>query len=666
MIYSLFIAKLYSYKNIKGRINYMIKTEFMELLEELDNLYEDTDSVDAIIAEIEAGAKALLQSSPLQEATELDLDIDNNDIEAAQAELDKDWKKSKSWIERVKTWFAEKVLKYVLKNEKVYDALITYQFEGNIVESYLVDITYDLQQIHWDQLEEVAIKNAAKNGVDTSNLALKVISKDNWYSQEKFFVQVLKLIRSGAVKDIYEAVRALDLELFDYKLVSKELLEELDSLYEAPDLHTIYASKTFWADAKAGKLNDLAFKKAFKDELVALDLWSLIDEEYYSSSRFYTPTHTGVLKDKSSYGAIKKAADKNPDSWAVKALLKMWVLQFKDGVKSNTQLKKERMDAAEEERKIRIQKEREENEVKEAAYKAAEKEFKDTYLQEVTDTVNKVAADFAPKAYATAKTLVEKIIKLADDTKALSKGLVVAHSMRDEKAFLNLAEDDIIKMHCRIAGNSSYPYYPSNPEFKIRVEVFKFLNVQDERLRSYARKAEVGYDYVYCYLRQEDFTEELITKKVLEMLKPLSEVILADFEESVTWRQENFDKLNKKVTAAKNAQAAADAGKPVDPNFSKDILSLFEKGLKDADRSANIWSDSTSDNQAVAYILGLHDSVQEIAPALLYCNWRAVRGDQEVASWRMTESIRNLEDAITDAIDVFKRDNSLTIEVIKN
>lgn len=211
----------------------MVKTEFMKLLEELDSINEATDSVEAIIAEIEAGAKALLQSSPLQEATELDLDIDNNDIEASQAELDKDWKKSTPWLERVKTWFAEKVLKYILKNEKVYDALITNQFEGNRVESYLVDITYDLQQIHWEQLEEVAIKKVANTDVDTSNLALKVISKDNWYSQEKFFVKVLELIRSGGAEDIYDAVRKLDLALFDYQLVSKELLESGCELNEA-------------------------------------------------------------------------------------------------------------------------------------------------------------------------------------------------------------------------------------------------------------------------------------------------------------------------------------------------------------------------------------------------------------------------------------------------
>jgi hypothetical protein len=84
-----------------------------------------------------------------------------------------------------------------------------------------------------------------------------------------------------------------------------------------------------------------------------------------------------------------------------------------------------------------------------------------------------------------------------------------------------------------------------------------------------------------------------------------------------------------------------------------------------ADRKANIWSNSTSDNQAVAYILGLGEGIQEISPALLYCNWRAVRGDQEVASWRMTDSIGDLKDAVGDALEAFKHDKSLTIEVIK-
>lgn len=203
-----------------------MKTEFIKIYEELDNLNETIEDADItnIIVNIETDAKALLQSSPLQEDTKLDLDINNIEIEAEQAKADKKWKNKTSWLVRVRTWFAEKVLKHLLKNEKLYDTLINKAFEGDIAENSLVELTKDLQQLHWDQLEEVAIRNAEKTGVDVSNLSLKVISKDDWYSPEKFFAQVLKLIRSGAVKDIYEAVRTLDLELFEYQLVSKELL----------------------------------------------------------------------------------------------------------------------------------------------------------------------------------------------------------------------------------------------------------------------------------------------------------------------------------------------------------------------------------------------------------------------------------------------------------
>lgn len=199
----------------------------MKLHEEFklyENMWDESnDPIDAIIAEIELGAKALLKDSPLVEA--INLDIDNDDIENMQIEADKDWKKSTPWIERVKTWFSEKVLKVILKNEKVYNTLITNQFEGNRIESYLVDLTHELQQYHWNQIEEISLKNAAKTGADVSGLTLKVISKENWYSQEKFFVKVLELIRSGAVKDIYEAVRKLDLALFDYQLVPESLLD---------------------------------------------------------------------------------------------------------------------------------------------------------------------------------------------------------------------------------------------------------------------------------------------------------------------------------------------------------------------------------------------------------------------------------------------------------
>jgi hypothetical protein len=69
-----------------------MKTEFMKVYEELDSLNETVEDADitVIVAEIEADAKALVQSNPLQEATKLDLDIDNAEVEAEQANADKE------------------------------------------------------------------------------------------------------------------------------------------------------------------------------------------------------------------------------------------------------------------------------------------------------------------------------------------------------------------------------------------------------------------------------------------------------------------------------------------------------------------------------------------------------------------------------------------------
>jgi hypothetical protein len=69
-----------------------MKTEFMKVYEELDSINETVEDADitVIAAEIEADAKALVQSNPLQEATKLDLDIDSAEIEAEQAKADKE------------------------------------------------------------------------------------------------------------------------------------------------------------------------------------------------------------------------------------------------------------------------------------------------------------------------------------------------------------------------------------------------------------------------------------------------------------------------------------------------------------------------------------------------------------------------------------------------
>jgi hypothetical protein len=57
------------------------------------------------------------------------------------------------------------------------------------------------------------------------------------------------------------------------------------------------------------------------------------------------------------------------------------------------------------------------------------------------------------------------------------------------------------------------------------------------------------------------------------------------------------------------------------------------------------------------------DTIVAAGIYLVNCNWRAVIGDTEIAIWRTTDSVENLEDALANTFDAFSRD--LTIEIIK-
>ena len=102
----------------------------------------------------------------------------------------------------------------------------------------------------------------------------------------------------------------------DFKLATPflEAFEELDKLSEAAtDPTKIAASKKFWSEAKQNRMDEDSFHTAFDDELTELGLMDMFDAR-------------GVLEN--NYGRIKKAADANPESWALKALGKLWALRY--------------------------------------------------------------------------------------------------------------------------------------------------------------------------------------------------------------------------------------------------------------------------------------------------------------------------------------------------
>ena len=116
---------------------------------------------------------------------------------------------------------------------------------------------------------------------------------------------------------------------FTVQAASKEEAEQIgwsrvdaDSLYVSEVINEdakVDASKKFWAAAKYNEMDEDAFHAAFDDELKELGLMDVFTEE-------------GAFVDRNIYGRIKAAKEANPDSWAVKALGRLWALRYKDGI----------------------------------------------------------------------------------------------------------------------------------------------------------------------------------------------------------------------------------------------------------------------------------------------------------------------------------------------
>ena len=431
-----------------------------------------------------------------------------------------------------------------------------------------------------------------------------------------------------------------------------ELLEELDSLYEATDIN---ASKKFWADAKEGKLNDRAFKKAFKDELVTLNLWSLIDEEYYSDSRFYTPTHTGSLKEKSSYGSIKKAADENPDSWAVKAMLKMWVLQFKNGIKSNSQLVIEKDEVERAERETRLAKQREEERVElEAKYAAAKKEWDilNENLSFIQDVLATTVKDYAAAKKEIIKSNIEKALALKTEMTTATKGLLKFYGNTDEYnlALLN-KEADLIKVSATLEDLSE-----RFPSAKVWVKVNQFFSAHPT-FNVWDKHAEDSFA-----LTVEDIDEATIKSKMLSVLDEIWELISFRFS-TLNKTQKTYDEVMVKIDIAKAAQSEVNAGKPVDSKFISEVLSTFDTGRKAARSESSFYSDLSDGSSGAAFVMKKHEAIVAAGIYLVNCNWRAIKEDKEIATWKMTDSIDSLEDALSATFDAF--DSYLIIDIYK-
>lgn len=408
--------------------------------------------------------------------------------------------------------------------------------------------------------------------------------------------------------------------MFNFK---SDFLEAYDKLNEAKDP---FYSRNFWAWARDNNYNELCFKIAFKDDLkeLGIDLDELFDEY-------------DMFKEKSSYGIIKKALEEHPDSWALKALQKVWVMQFKYDAKSGSKKEAERRARDVEEKKAKQAKEQEEAHIKaEADWKILNENFEDI-KQLILNTVNECAAKAAEKA----KAILETSIKRITEIKTLTKNVYpdIYWEIHSGKHYLGqlkeLNEDNLSEVSISLSNfdeKSTVAY--------IWVEVNRFLW---KKLTHYT-------DQIHLRIGADEISDKAILKDTLisKLKKVIDDINYIAAANSIS--EASYNETINIINKAKAAQAAADRNQEVDPSFYEDLLDICTSGLSAAEKEADKWKSAQDGSDGAAYAGYFNGTVSELSLYLVHCNWRAVKQDKEVASWRTTDSkdslITNLETAL--------------------
>lgn len=403
-------------------------------------------------------------------------------------------------------------------------------------------------------------------------------------------------------------------------------MPNLLEIYDLLEWGEYSASSQFWSEAKAGRLDSTSFWSAYSSELKKLGLLDLFDTNYKE------------LKEKSSYGKIKKAAEENPDSWAVKALLKMWVLQFKDGVKSN----------------IRI--EREEDEQK-LADKKAELANVEAQLPEFEKIFREVGSRILGEAAAECNRLIKINNELINKTKEISQGFVEVRSFIAKE----IADTDLFEMDFKYYG-------PTMSDLKGTIYI-SFEKVFGESIDYHwsNRIDRAGYNFIHKRIDIEGLTADKIREEAEKVFTGLAAAIkphVGNISHTELIRT-TYDKTVKTIEDSKKAQNAVNAGKPVDPDFIAEVLAVLKNGLKKADAEYTSWANWKYDDgdSGAAYEHEKYKTIKAAAVYLFNCNWRSYANDREIAVWRTTDSEEDLKNALSKTFDAISQD--LNIEIIK-
>ena len=127
--------------------------------------------------------------------------------------------------------------------------------------------------------------------------------------------------------------------------------------------------------------------------------------------------------------------------------------------------------------------------------------------------------------------------------------------------------------------------------------------------------------------------------------------------------KDTYENTVNAVEASKAAQAAVNAGKPVDSDFIAEIVSVFKNGLRKADDEYSSWLSVTDGSSGAAFEHEKYKTMNAAAVYLSNCNWRSYVKEREIAVWRTTDSENALESALSKTFNATCAD--LNIEIIK-
>jgi hypothetical protein len=390
-----------------------------------------------------------------------------------------------------------------------------------------------------------------------------------------------------------------------------------------------------------------AFHKAYDEELTKLGLMDIFNAE-------------GLLINRGTYGRIKSELETNPKSSATRALKLLWILQFdkKLPVKSYAQWEAEfsqRMDAAAE---VAARKEAERKEKQQAELDARVAVAKDEWailnekLPTIKTLIETMAKEFAEEKKAEILPTLKTTVKLENEIEAATRGIVNFRGFSAVNAINRVNSNSyLVKVSVTLPEINEKDWHASA---RIKVSIDYFLGYSSHFKGGVLDRISISV---------EKLDEENVKSMMLSLLNEVWESVKSSLDTS--WSvQRQYDKIMPKVNAAKEAQAAADTGRPVDPKFISSILDEFKKGKQKAQKEYDFWSDSTDGSAGAAQAMATHESLVEIGVALVNCNWRAVIGDREIASWKMSDSVDSLRGELQEVFDAFSPE--LTIEIIKD